>query len=62
MESGFHVLDVTEIGVGVLCTCSGNSSAPSPAGMSTLTPSGATFGDPVTAEIEALSMNHYSDR
>lgn len=61
-ESGFHVLDVTEIGVGVLCTCSGSKNVPRPAGTTTFLPHPAAISsDTLTAEVEAQSMNHYGD-
>lgn len=61
-SSGFYVLDVTEIGVGVLCTCSGSCRAPSPAGTVASPHAIAGTKDALTAEIEAQSMHHYSDR
>lgn len=63
-ESGFNILDVTEMGVGVLCTCSGGKATPSPAGTSAFTPQPAAASAPDTliAEEEAHSMNHYGDR
>lgn len=57
------MLDVTEIGVGVLCTCSVGKNVPSPAGTTTFLPHPATISsDALTAEVEAQSMNHYGDR
>lgn len=62
-ESGFHVLDVTEIGVGVLCTCSGSKNVPRPAGTTMYLPQpAAVSSDSLAAEAEAHSMNHYGDR
>lgn len=57
------MLDVTEIGVGVLCTCSGSNNVPGAAGATTFLPHPAAISsDSLTAEIEAQSMNHYGDR
>ncbi|CAM9843624.1 unnamed protein product [Scytosiphon promiscuus] len=63
-NSGFNVLDVTEIGVGVLCTCSGGKGSPSPAGTTaTFLPHPGTISqDTLVAEEEAHTMNHYGDR
>lgn len=68
-ESGFNVLDITEIGVGVLCTCSGGASIPSPRGgggaatAATFLPHPDTLSeDTLIAEEEAHSLNHYGDR
>ncbi|CAM9520699.1 unnamed protein product [Ectocarpus sp. 12 AP-2014] len=67
-ESGFNVLDITEIGVGVLCTCSGGASIPSPRGgggaatVATFLPHPDTLSeDTLIAEEEAHSLNHYGD-
>eukprot|EP00752_Nemacystus_decipiens_P001851 g1784.t1 len=62
-ESGFNILDVTEIGVGVLCTCSGGKVMPSPAGTSAIAPQppAASTSYTLIAEEEAHSMNHYGD-
>ncbi|CAN0169276.1 unnamed protein product [Ectocarpus fasciculatus] len=71
-ESGFNILDITEIGVGVLCTCSGGASIPSPRGGSgaaavtnpaSFLPHPDTLSeDTLIAEEEAHSLNHYGDR
>lgn len=62
-DSGFNVLDVTEIGVGVLCTCSGAKVEPGPAGTSTFLPDAAVISlDTAVAEEEAHSLSHYGDR